>query len=57
MPRLTERIAKLEAATGERQMFYAWREIGQTVEQAEARFRGQHPEAAGHPVTVIGWAE
>jgi len=42
---------------GDWQMFYAWRAMGETTEHAEARFRQECPEAAGNPVTVIGWLD
>ena len=52
--RLTDRIARLEAERQDNRIFWAWRNEGETAEQAEARYTAEHPDAAGR-ITVVGW--
>jgi len=54
MPNLAQRLDRIEEAMAPSQVFFAWREQGETPDQARARFIRERPEAAGQLVTVIG---
>jgi len=57
MPNLAQRLDRIEEAMAPSQVFFAWREQGETPDQARARFIRERPEAAGQLVTVIGWID
>lgn len=55
MSRLTDRVARLEAGSPEREMAFVWRYAGETPEQAEARYRADHPENERCRLMLLSW--
>jgi len=55
--RVSDRITRLETAVEATEAVLVWRQIGETAEEAVARYRREKPGERERPITVIGWLD
>lgn len=55
MPRLTDRLSRLEAVVSQGEQRFVWRGENETAEQAEARYLAANPDAAGCELMLFSW--
>ncbi len=57
MSGLERRLGKIERQNGRCRTAYAWRELGETADQAVERHLAARPEDMAAELVVVGWQE
>ena len=54
---MERRLGKIERQNGRCRTAYAWRELGETADQAVERHLAARPEDMAAELVVVGWQE